>query len=219
MTDIDIDNEIIPEDLPPKVQAVKSRRKPSVEGINAPVVKSSRTSPSVLAKNMEAIVPQEPAKIILPSMVKDGSTGGGRLLLSLLGFILLLVFGYYAYGNYFPKQSAESAELSMEIKAPEVNTEERVLNSAFVSTTTTSTMENTQPTPTPTPIIVNRIVVDSTSTGYLNVRGQPSTSAKLLTRVSPGEAYEYLAVQNDWYQIVLKDGQTGWVSGTYVTKQ
>ncbi len=52
--------------------------------------------------------------------------------------------------------------------------------------------------------------------GYLNVRSEPSVSGDIVTKVNPGERYEYTQEENSWYYITLDDGSVGWVSGDYV---
>ena len=52
--------------------------------------------------------------------------------------------------------------------------------------------------------------------GYLNVRSEPSVSGDIVTKVNPGETYEYTKEENGWYYITLDDGSVGWVSGDYV---
>ena len=52
--------------------------------------------------------------------------------------------------------------------------------------------------------------------GYLNVSSEPSVSGDIVTKVNPGETYEYTKEENGWYYITLDDGSVGWVSGDYV---
>ncbi|HYV33980.1 MAG TPA: type II secretion system F family protein [Candidatus Limnocylindria bacterium] len=55
---------------------------------------------------------------------------------------------------------------------------------------------------------------------YLYVRQEPSTKAKVITKVYSGEIYTFTQEQplnSSWFNIILKDGQTGWVSGDYVS--
>jgi len=52
--------------------------------------------------------------------------------------------------------------------------------------------------------------------GYLNVRSEPSVYGDIVTKVNPGETYEYSKEENGWYYITLDDGSVGWVSGDYV---
>ena len=66
-----------------------------------------------------------------------------------------------------------------------------------------------------------------TEVGYLNVRDEPSLTAKILIQVKPEEIYEYQNVNDNWYEIVLKPDTgkegidvpySGWVFGDYVEK-
>lgn len=61
-----------------------------------------------------------------------------------------------------------------------------------------------------------RLQILPTETGYLNVRSAPSAKAALSAKTEPGEVYDYLKESGGWYEIMLKDGATGWVSGKYV---
>ena len=74
-------------------------------------------------------------------------------------------------------------------------------------------------TPTSTPVVILQVKINSTPTGYLNVRDMPSSSGKVVTQVKPGEVYAYTQVKNNWYQITYSGFSQGWVSGQYVTKQ
>lgn len=50
----------------------------------------------------------------------------------------------------------------------------------------------------------------------VNVRDKPSTNGILITKVNDEEIYQYTDKQSNWYQIILKDGRTGWISGDYI---
>lgn len=58
--------------------------------------------------------------------------------------------------------------------------------------------------------------IADTPTGWLNVRDSASLGGKAITKVYPGEEYEYVAKQNGWYQIILNNGASGWVYGKYI---
>ncbi|MCW3491270.1 N-acetylmuramoyl-L-alanine amidase [Dethiobacter alkaliphilus] len=51
----------------------------------------------------------------------------------------------------------------------------------------------------------------------LNVRPDPSTNNERIDVLSQGQTVEVLAKQNDWLQVSLADGRTGWISGAHVT--
>lgn len=67
-------------------------------------------------------------------------------------------------------------------------------------------------------VVVEKIKVLETSVGYLNVRSEPSTASEKIGEVNAGEEYEIADEDNDWYQIILADGNLGWVSSVYVDK-
>ncbi|MBN1374423.1 SH3 domain-containing protein [Candidatus Dojkabacteria bacterium] len=52
--------------------------------------------------------------------------------------------------------------------------------------------------------------------GFLNVRESPSSSAEIVTKVSPGEIFIVVEHVNSWYKIKIDETREGWVSGTYI---
>lgn len=63
------------------------------------------------------------------------------------------------------------------------------------------------------------IVVKDTPTGWLRVREEPSIAASEEAKVNPKDKFEVLEEKNGWFRISYKDGQEGWVSGEYVSKE
>jgi len=61
------------------------------------------------------------------------------------------------------------------------------------------------------------IQIKDTPTGFLRVRGGPSTSATETAQVKPGETYPLLDESDGWYKILVDDKE-GWVSGRYADK-
>jgi len=64
-----------------------------------------------------------------------------------------------------------------------------------------------------------KIVILNTPTGFLRVREEGSISSLEIDRVLPGETYEMIAEGNGWFEIKLKDGKMGWISGQYARKE
>lgn len=56
-----------------------------------------------------------------------------------------------------------------------------------------------------------------TPTGWLRVRGEPSTTASETGKVNPKEKYPLLEEKSGWYKIKI-DGSEGWISGRYAEK-
>jgi uncharacterized protein YgiM (DUF1202 family) len=50
----------------------------------------------------------------------------------------------------------------------------------------------------------------------LNVRRQPTTTADVLTQVKRGDRLTLVTVGNDWMQVLLPNGDRGWVSAQHV---
>ena len=51
---------------------------------------------------------------------------------------------------------------------------------------------------------------------HLNIRDFPSIDGDLVGMVYPEETYEYTDQKDGWYEIVLPDGEKGWIWGAYV---
>ncbi len=50
-----------------------------------------------------------------------------------------------------------------------------------------------------------------------NIRKTPTVQADVLQRANQGETFSVIRVQNDWYEIKLKNGKTGFVAGWIVS--
>ncbi|HPD44637.1 MAG TPA: PEGA domain-containing protein [Candidatus Woesebacteria bacterium] len=67
-----------------------------------------------------------------------------------------------------------------------------------------------------TPINQQPLVrVRETETGWLNVRDNPSTGGREITKIKPDEEYQLLEKTQDWLKIELKDGRDGWIAAKY----
>lgn len=54
----------------------------------------------------------------------------------------------------------------------------------------------------------------ATITGeVVNVREKPGTSYSIITQLKKGETYPLLKEKDDWYEIKLPSGETGWIAG------
>jgi hypothetical protein len=79
-----------------------------------------------------------------------------------------------------------------------------------------TTIPSTTPTPTQA---VAKVVILETPTGFLRVRQSASLGAPEIGRVTPGQSYELIEEQTGWFQIKLSDGNPGWISSQYASKQ
>lgn len=73
--------------------------------------------------------------------------------------------------------------------------------------------------PTSTTPVVSKVLILKTPTGFLRVRDNPSLGGNQIGQVLPDEKYDFISEQNGWFEIKLKDGKTGWVSGQYSKKE
>lgn len=74
-------------------------------------------------------------------------------------------------------------------------------------------------TPPPPPLSVSKVLILKTPTGFLRVRDSASLGGNQIGQVLPLEKYDFISEQNGWFEIKLKDGKTGWVSGQYSKKE
>lgn len=63
------------------------------------------------------------------------------------------------------------------------------------------------------------VVILDTPTGFLRVRSTASLGGAEVAQVKPGETYDLVSEQTSWYEIKLKNGNTGWISSQYAKKQ
>jgi hypothetical protein len=57
-----------------------------------------------------------------------------------------------------------------------------------------------------------------TPNGFLNVRSGPGTNHSVIQKVNPGESYELVDEEADWYKILLKSAKEGWIFAQYAKK-
>jgi len=77
----------------------------------------------------------------------------------------------------------------------------------------TPVASETAPSPEPPPVGVVRVTATT-----LNVRRQPATTSDVLLQVKRGARLTLLSVGNDWMQVQLTNGNRGWVSSEFVTR-
>lgn len=72
-------------------------------------------------------------------------------------------------------------------------------------------------TPTPDQKTV-QVIIKSTETGWLRVRGQPNAQSAEMAKVNPGTKYNLVDEKDGYYEIDLGAGKSGWVSTKYAEK-
>lgn len=87
---------------------------------------------------------------------------------------------------------------------------------APISPTPSLALPTASPSATPVPV---KITILRTPVGFLRVREASSAASAEVARVSPGESYNLLSESDDWYEISLGDGKSGWISRQYGKKQ
>jgi len=66
---------------------------------------------------------------------------------------------------------------------------------------------------------VTKVLILQTPTGFLRVRSQASLAGSQIALVYPGETYDLLSEQGNWFKIKLSGGIEGFVSSQYSQKQ
>lgn len=64
-----------------------------------------------------------------------------------------------------------------------------------------------------------KVLILNTPTGFLRVREDSSINSPEITQVKPGETYELIEETEDWLEIKLADGTSGWISSAYAVKE
>ena len=82
----------------------------------------------------------------------------------------------------------------------------------------TTPTPSASPSATPTPQVQQTVTILQTPTGFLRVRQTSSLSGEEIGRVEPDETYPLVEETNGWYKIKLNDGQEGWISSQYASK-
>lgn len=84
-----------------------------------------------------------------------------------------------------------------------------------VGANTPTPSPSSSPSATPKPA---QVTILQTPTGFLRVRAEASIGAAEVGRVNPGETYELVSEQGEWYSIRLSNGTVGWISSQYAQK-
>jgi len=133
----------------------------------------------------------------------------GNFLLQIV--VVLLVVGVIAGVVYYvPKILSPEAGSLTESVTPTESEEESGAQ------TPTGAATSTPQEPSAPIVPETRLRIMQTETGWLNVRASPNLNGTQITRVLPGEEYEYTAQEEGWYQIKIDSETTGWVFGEYV---
>ena len=77
----------------------------------------------------------------------------------------------------------------------------------------------TQPTPTSTSLLAEKVRIKSTETGWLRVRKEANANSAEISKVNPGEKYNLLETEGEWYKIDLGTSGSGWISTKYADKE
>lgn len=70
-------------------------------------------------------------------------------------------------------------------------------------------------TPEPTPTTTVMVKTDD-ETKSVNIRQKPTTDSKKIGEAKNGDAFEFVSLDSDWYEIKLADRSTGFISAEYI---
>jgi len=62
------------------------------------------------------------------------------------------------------------------------------------------------------------VMISDEGISFLNVRTGPGTGNDIITKVFPGEEFEFTDSQSGWFKILINSTTEGWVFGDYVTQ-
>ncbi len=237
----DTEPEILPETMAPQLSSEtpikpkpRARIKPTVEGINSPkvsqetVVNNISNRPSLTEEEKELIAEPKFSKTSAPRLIPQNMAARasrpehkvGRWIITGVVLLVIVASGYVAYIWNVERHVLPVPGYTNNSQNPSFQNSANTNPNSVPSQPETTPTSSTSSLPSTTPIIPPQsLTVNSTPTGFLNVRSLPSTSGKLITQVHPGETFAYVTTKNGWYEIVLPDDTTGWVIGTYVKAQ
>ena len=67
--------------------------------------------------------------------------------------------------------------------------------------------------------LTKKVKVLDTPTGFLRVRESPSLESSQSGTVNPGDLLDLISKEEEWYQITLPDGNSGWISSEYAQEE
>ncbi len=142
--------------------------------------------------------------------LKDVSFLGVLFQIVVVSAVIGIIAGIVFYAPHFLTLGISTSN------RPEVVIDETPLDDSLTPPTTVATSTvATSTTPTPS-VVVKKLRIRETETGWLNVRATPSPTGTRVTRVSPRTEYEYKELKDGWYLIVVDAKTEGWVLGEYV---
>ena len=130
--------------------------------------------------------------------------------------IVVAVLGFNLYKQYMPKAYSDVAEQEKEGEEEEQQQEQGEERSQDEG----QEQESEQTIETETGADDRETSTLTVTSETVNVRDQPSTSGTtVLKKAHRGETYACYGSAGDgsWYEILLEDGTTGYVSGDYVS--
>lgn len=66
---------------------------------------------------------------------------------------------------------------------------------------------------------ISKVIILDTPTGFLRVRESDSVSADQVATVNPGDKLDLISEKDEWFEIRLPSGKTGWISASYARKE
>jgi TM2 domain-containing membrane protein YozV len=134
---------------------------------------------------------------------------------AVVGFIIFALIGWGSYATY---EKWFGAKEEQDIQFEESNFIE--MNDSLPASEAEPTEEDSEePVVEASPEIKkDTVTVKETETGYLNVRGGAGIIHDIIITISPGDTFELLDEDRDWYEIQVDENTAGWVSNRYITK-
>lgn len=165
---------------------------------------------------------KEPIGVYAPNNYtdKDKRSSFGFLMASLAAFAILFVLGI----NNIQQTKASNADPILAVESengsgaeknnPEV---EQSASSVVISPEVAGVATENTELEAQTPKQKIKILIKDGSKS-VNLREKPSIYSEKIGEATDGEEFEYVSSKAGWYEIVLDEGQTGFVSGKYTEK-
>lgn len=113
-----------------------------------------------------------------------------------------------------PPTPVPTSPSAVQDELTQIHAELRSLNQVLGVSKSTPDLSNILIDPTPTPA-----VSQLTTSVTINVYQDPSVSSRPLDqKLNPGQNYPYTSYKDSWYQVILPNGSSGWVSSAYIKR-
>lgn len=208
-----------PYSLKSDIKPTTGKQQQSVQAVVAPV----QTVRSAIKK--ETGIRSEPLVHLPAQRRKKART----VVNTLIGFVVFFLVGWGSYTIakriIKPQESLDTGASQIDEVAPPVSQDNIQLNemeedSAEEVTPAEEIEDSTEDQEEVEVVPKDMLTIKDTETGWLNVREGSSIISTIITKIDPGDTYEFLGENEGgtWYKIQVDDETAGWISAKYADK-